>query len=119
MQPVQLSITASSKLYNLVNDYLRQWWQVLSNNISFGDPDNNSFFDNVAGVYVDVNFAAANVEQAIVHNLQEIPAGYLVVSKNVSCDVYQQKGTGTAWTNTTIYLKCTAIATVRLFILGH
>lgn len=97
---------------------LNQWFQLLIGKVSFGDPDNNSFKDNITGVYVDVTFVA-NVEKAINHNLQLIPVGYLQISSIVSCNVYQQKGTGTAWTSTKIYLKCDQSTTVRLFILGH
>ena len=98
---------------------LNQWYQLLIGKVSFGDPDNNSFKDNMNGVYVDHSFAAANVEEAIIHNLQLIPAGYLLVSSKDTCLVYQQKNTGTPWTNTVIYLKSTTITDVRLFILGH
>jgi len=119
MQPNSPNNYSISQSLTLLGRLLSQWFQVLGGQISFGDPDNNSFHDNIIGVYVNHSFAAPNVEEAIVHNLQLIPAGYLLVSSKDTCLVYQQKNTGTPWTNTTIYLKCTTITDVRLFILGH
>ena len=48
--------------------------------------------------------ATANTEDAISHNLGRVPVGYIVVKNGNGGVIYNGS---TAWTNTTIYLKCT------------
>jgi hypothetical protein len=57
---------------------------------------------------------AADAEFGVAHHLDRVPAGFLVTKSNKAAIVY--KGS-TAWTATTIYLKCSAAnATVDLLI---
>jgi hypothetical protein len=51
----------------------------------------------------------ANTEFAIAHNLGRIPQGYFVGGVNPAGILYQLAATGTAWTTTNIYVKCTIV----------
>ena len=115
-----VSAALDSKFHGLLYT-LNQWYSALSGNLSFGDPDGSIKQDNIIGTYADVaDTGLANTEFSITHGLNLIPAGYILISSSISCNVYQQKATGTAWTSTQIFLKCDqAHAAVRLFILGH
>lgn len=96
---------------------LQQAWQnlasVVNQNIQFGNSTSGAA--NVNGVWVNFVVAAANVDQLLTHNLGRIPAGYLVMSKSVACDVY----TGSVGATTTkITLRGTTTgANVELFII--
>lgn len=102
-------------------DLLAQWLFVLTGNLTFGDPDADIQQDNLNSWYVDIaDTGLANTEFSVSHGLNLIPAGYILVSSSISCNVYQQKSTGTAWTKSAIFLKCDqAHAAIRLIILGH
>ena len=57
----------------------------------------------------------ANTEFAIAHHLGRTPAGFLVTRLDKAGSVYDS---GTAWTETAIYLKCSAAnaaVTLRVF----
>lgn len=57
----------------------------------------------------------ADTEFTITHPLGRIPAGFLVTRIDKAGTVYDS---GTPWTNTTIYLKCSAasaVVTLRVF----
>lgn len=47
----------------------------------------------------------ANTEFSVTHYLARVPTGFLLVKSNKACNVYDS---GTAWTTSTIYLKCDA-----------
>jgi len=49
------------------------------------------------------NTGTANVEFALTHHLERVPAGYILTKSDKSCNIYT--GT-TAWTNKLTYLKC-------------
>jgi len=57
----------------------------------------------------------ADTEFAVTHHLGRIPAGFLVTRIDKAGTVYDS---ATPWTNTTIYLKCSAasaVVTLRVF----
>lgn len=47
---------------------------------------------------------SANTEDAVAHTLGKIPEGFIVVNRDKGGILY---ASGTAWTSTAIYLKCT------------
>lgn len=53
--------------------------------------------------------SSADTEFSVAHTLKRVPVGYLVVSRDKGGVVYDS---GTAFTITTIYLKCTTTSTV-------
>jgi hypothetical protein len=66
----------------------------------------------ITGTFVSgTSPGTANTEFAITHNLGRIPQGYFVGGVNPAGTLYQLAGSGTAWTTTQIFVKCT-VATV-------
>ncbi len=49
-----------------------------------------------------VTAGAADTEFTVIHNLNTVPRGCFVVRRNQAAQLYES---GTAWTNTTAYLK--------------
>ncbi len=50
----------------------------------------------------------ANTEFSVTHHLGRVPNGFIITKSDKACSVYDS---GTAWTSTTIYLKCDAANT--------
>jgi hypothetical protein len=101
-------------LFNIHKDIEK----AINGNISFGQPAPvNDLIptttqtvpvhcENIDGVLVIVtNTGVANTEFEIVHNLGRIPTMFDLKRSNVALSVYDS---GTAWTNTKIFVKCTA-----------
>lgn len=76
-----------------------------------------AYSGNINGQWANVTApGGANTEFAIPHNLNRIPSFYFFNS-DVACNLYQLPNTGTAWTQTNIYVKCSAAsAKLRVFI---
>jgi hypothetical protein len=92
-------------------------WQglalLINGNITFGD---GTIIDNINGTWFNITAPVApNTDFTLNHNLNRIPAGYLVMEKDRACDVY----TGSvAPTTTQITLRATvASAVLRIFVL--
>lgn len=57
----------------------------------------------------------ADTEFEVAHTLRRIPTGFIVINRDAACIVYDS---GTAWTATTIYLKCnTASANIKVLVI--
>lgn len=76
------------------------------------------------GIRIDENLHAqivtvsdtglADTEFDVAHTLRRIPAGFIIVNRDAACIVYDS---GSAWTSTTIYLKCnTANANIKVLV---
>ena len=78
----------------------------------------NNYTGNLAGQWVNVTAPATpNTEFALPHTLNRVPSFYWVIADR-SCNLYQLPTTGTAWSSTNIYIKCSvASAILRVFIL--
>lgn len=106
-------------------DVLKSFYKVFVGNIGFGSPtsyDANGVgtvfaSDNTNGVLVRVGslsnpsslpsfWGGNNTATAITHNLNRVPVGFIVVSKTLTCDVYN--ASPFAATKTTITLYTTA-----------
>jgi len=58
--------------------------------------------------------AVANTEDAVAHTLGRVPSGFIVVNRDKAGVLYDS---GTAWTATNIYLKCSVASTaVKIYI---
>ncbi|UCD07833.1 MAG: hypothetical protein JSW41_02610, partial [Candidatus Aenigmatarchaeota archaeon] len=70
---------------------------------------------NFDAMYVQMSdTGAANTEFSVTHQLDRVPVGYIVTYINKAGVIYDS---GTAWTATTMYLKCSvANTTVTLLI---
>lgn len=73
--------------------------------------------DNMFGVWITYTTnAVANTEDAVTHNLGVVPVGYLVFSQDKAGSLYKS---GSAWTTSQIFLKCSAASTtVLIFIMA-
>jgi len=69
--------------------------------------------DNISGKVVSVNFTVANSDVRIDHGLDRIPIGYVQIGQSVATTVYD--GT-TSTTKNNIFLRSSAIGTVKLLI---
>src|SRR5262245_21029001 len=92
----------------------RELRQHLNGGLGFGDGINS---DNIFGVWVSyTSNAVANTEDAVTHNLGLVPVGFLVMDQDKAGVFYRS---GTAWTSTQIFLKCSlATVVVKMFILA-
>lgn len=101
------------KLLLMLRKYYEQMSRIINGQLGFGDGTNA---DNIDGVWITVvTPGAANTDFTVTHNLQRIPVGYLVMTKDRACDIY----TGSvASTKTQLTLKATTTSAVlTIFVL--
>lgn len=100
-----------------VNSDLETVFLCLSGRIRFGANDNIiNKGENVLGQFVTyTSNSFANTEDVVPHSLGSIPVGYIVVKINKGGVIYTS---GTAFTSSNVYLKCSTTSTlVTLFLL--
>lgn len=95
---------------------LKNLFLLSQDRIRFGDGTDGQKGENMSGEFqVVADTGAVDTEFSVTHTLGVTPIGYLVTKINKGGVVYDS---GTAWTSTTIYLKCSAAnAAVTLFLL--
>lgn len=102
-----------SPLYGRLRKYdedLAKMIQLLVSNLSRMFDGGISLTDNIDAKTVTVtSHAIADTEFAVSHTLKRIPTGYDIVSRDKGGVVYDS---GTAFTATQIFLKCTTTSTV-------
>ena len=74
--------------------------------------------ENVGGVFVQyTSNGTPDTEDTVTHNIGSIPTGYIILWQSKAGSFYQGPTTGTAWSTTKLYLKCSvASVTAYLFI---
>jgi hypothetical protein len=98
--------------------------QAVNGGLDFGEStqtalsDGTAYSGNCNGQWVNVQTPSTpNTEFAIPHTLNRIPSYFTHVNTDVAAQVYQLPDTGTTWTATNIYVKCTAAsANLRMFV---
>lgn len=116
VQPtLDLNPRTQSSLIDFLRMFRRKWESVtgvINGRVGFGDGTNP---DNIDLVWKSVTTpGSANTDFTVTHNLGRLPVGYLVVSKDKACDVYDGS---VASTITDITLKATvATATLKLWV---
>ena len=98
--------------------------QAVNGGIDFGEStqtaesDGTAYSGNMNGQWANVTAPGTpNTEFAIPHNLNRIPTHYPIVIADRNATLYQLPDTGTVWTTTNIYVKCSvASAKLRVFI---
>jgi len=72
--------------------------------------------DNLAGETVSVaDTGSANTEFTVSHSLGSVPAGFFLINIDSAGVVYDS---GTAWTSSAVYLKCSAAnAAVTVYLI--
>lgn len=91
----------------------------LQGRVRFGPGTSGNAGENIQGTFLTiVTNGVANAESTFTHNIGSIPVGYLILAQDKAGSLYQLAATGTAWTSTTISLKCSvATVTFNLFLL--
>lgn len=102
-------------LYNIDRD-LANIFLALQGRVRFGDGSDASDGENVHGEFqVISDSGSADTEITLAHGLGSTPVGFLVINIDKGGVVYDS---GTAWTSSNMYLKCSAAnAAITLFLL--
>ena len=83
--------------------------------IRFGDGVDKARGENMSGEFHTITTAGANTEVVVPHTLGVIPVGRIVLMQDKAGSLYSST---TAWTSTTIYVKCdAATVTFKIFLL--
>lgn len=98
---------------------LSKLFTCLSGRVRFGPGTSGNDGENIYGQWLNITTnAIANTETTFTHSCGVIPVGYLVVWQDKAGSLYQGPTTGTAWTTTSISLKCSVASVVfKLFLL--
>lgn len=109
--PIETQIT-------ILQTQMNKIFQCLQGRVSFGTGVSGINGQNISGQFVTyTSNGVANTEDTIAHTVGSVPIGYLILGQNKAGSLYQLASTGTAWTSTNIYLKCSvASVTFNLFL---
>lgn len=91
----------------------------LNGRVRFGPGTSGNNGENMAGQFLTITTnVTLNTESTFSHTMGSIPVGYLILGQDKAGSLYQLASTGTAWTASTISLKC-SVASVKfnLFLL--
>lgn len=95
---------------------LDKLFTILNGRVRFGDGVDGERGENIAGEFqVFTTSGTPNAENTIAHTLSATPIGYIVCGQDKAGSLYQLTDTGTAWTSTSIYLKC-SVASVKFMV---
>ena len=99
-----------------VNRDLINITETLKGRIRFGSGTSGERGENIAGEFVTyTSNAVADTEDTVAHTLGAAPVGFIIINRDKGGVVYDS---GTAWTSSNLYLKCsTASTVVDLFLL--
>jgi hypothetical protein len=98
----------SSDNWKSLRHVYEQVAKVINGKLSLGQTSGQAFettvpSDNMDAVSILTHLTtAANTDFILNHNLNRIPSGWLVVGKNIPCDIYNGV---TSWTTTQISLR--------------
>jgi hypothetical protein len=97
---------------------LKQLFDAMTGRIRFGRGDDGDRGENMSGEFQEfISSGAANTEFSVTHTVGSVPVGILILWQDLAGSLYQGPATGTAWTDTTIYLKCSvASVTFKVFL---
>lgn len=89
--------------------------RIINGNISFG---NGTASDNInGGWFTVITPGAPNTDFTIVHNLQRVAVGYLIMTKSAACDVYTSPTVNPNPTTQIILRATTGTTTLSIFVL--
>lgn len=91
----------------------------INGRIRFGPGISGNNGENIAGQFLTITTnATPDTEDTFTHKIGAIPVGYIVIGQSKAGSLYQLATTGTAWTGSKIYLKCSVASVVfNLFLL--
>ena len=101
-----------------VDTDLNALFLAMQGRIRFGDGGDGDRGENLSGQFQSfTSHATANTEFSVAHTLGSVPVGYLVLGQDKAGSLYQLSGTGTAWTSSAIYFKCSVSSVTFLVFL--
>lgn len=105
--------------YKHINADIVNLFLCLQGRIRLGDGGDGTSGENIAGQFQEfTSDAVADTQFTVAHTIGSIPVGYIVLWQNIAGTLYQGPSTGTAWTDSNIYLKCNvASVTFKVFLL--
>lgn len=91
----------------------------LSGRVRFGSGVSGNDGENMAGKFLTITTnGTPDTESTFTHSMGSVPVGYIIIGQSKAGSLYQLANTGTAWTATTISLKCSvASVNFNLFLL--
>lgn len=101
-----------------INSDIRTLFTAMQGRIRFGSGGDGDRGENIHGEFQEfTSHATANTEFSVSHGLGSVPVGYLILGQDKSGSLYQLDDTGTAWTSSAIYLKCSVSSVTFLVFL--
>ena len=87
--------------------------------VRFGDGADESAGENISGKFMEITSdGSADTEFQVIHNIGSVPSGFIVLWQDKAGSLYQAPDTGTAWSDTSAYLKCDVSSlTAKVFFL--
>ena len=115
LSKVNERVDAKAMIHALDND-VEKLYQLTHGRIEFGSGVDGERGVNISGEWqVIADTGSANTEFSVTHTLGAVPVGYIVTKISNAGVIYDS---GTAWSDTTIYLKSSgANSAVSLFLL--
>jgi len=88
----------------------------LHGRVRFGSGTDGDRGENISGEFqVFTSNATPDTEDTVAHTIGAVPVGYIVLKQDKAGSLYDS---GTAWTSTNVYLKCSvASVTFTIFLL--
>ena len=101
---------------NTLDGDIRNLFDLTQGRVRLGDASDGELGENVSGQFqVVADTGAADTEFTVSHGLGAVPIGYLLLNIDKAGVVYDS---GTAWTSSNVYLKCSvANCAVTLFLI--
>lgn len=100
----------------LLQDQLNKIFYLLQGRVSFGTGTDGVSGQNISGQFQQFTTSATpDAENTIAHTVGSIPLGAIILWQSKAGSLYQGPTTGTAWTSTNIYLKC-SVASVEFLV---
>lgn len=91
-------------------------FRCLNGRVRFGTGVDGARGENIAGEFQRfTSDVSANTEFSVTHTIGAVPIGYIVIGQDKAGSLYQLNNTGTSWTSTTIYLKC-SVSSVTFWV---
>ncbi len=108
----------NSDVINYDTDF-NQVINCLNGRVRFGPGTSGNNGENIAGQFLTITTnVTPNTESTFTHTMGSIPVGYIIIGQDKAGSLYQLANTGTAWTSSTISLKCSVASVVfKLFLL--
>ena len=105
---------ALSTYLSQIDKDIKKLYTLINGKVSFGDGTDGDR-DNISGEFqVIADTGAAETEFAVPHSLASTPIGFTVMKRDKPSQIYDS---GTAWTSSNAYFKCTsASAAITLFL---